>query len=238
MSDNQLTGVSCRLSTQGCVLFDLDGTLVDTAADFEAVLQVLCAEQGVAPPAYASIHATVSSGARALISLAFGLEPTSGQFETLLQHFLNMYAQQIESTRSTLYPGMSFLLQQLDAHAVPWGVVTNKPMRFSEPLLHQLQLHKRCSVLVCPDHVAKSKPDPEPLFLACERVLRKPESSIYVGDHPRDITAGKAAGMKTIAAAYGYLPDEPCISTWGADVIVQNINEITQLLWPDGRTVN
>lgn len=237
-SGNHLSGASSWLSTQGCVLFDLDGTLVDTAADFEAVLHVLCEGQGVVPPTTMSIHSTVSSGARALIRLAFDIEPTTQRFESLLQLLLNGYELQIEKTRSTLYPGMGVLLQQLEAYAIPWGVVTNKPARFSEPLMRKLELDNRCAVLICPDHVTHTKPHPEPLLLACERVARLPESSVYVGDHPRDITAGKAAGMKTIAAAYGYLPEEPCISSWGADLIINNINEITQLFWPDGQAVN
>ncbi|MDO9476367.1 MAG: HAD-IA family hydrolase [Pseudohongiella sp.] len=237
-SANQLSGNVTKLSTQGCVLFDLDGTLLDTAADFQAVLNVLCIEQGVTPPTTAAIHSTVSSGARALISLAFELEQASDQFDILLQQLLNQYLEQIGRTKTTLYPGMDVLLQKLESLSIPWGVVTNKPVRFSEPLLRNLQLHNRCAVLICPDHVTHSKPHPEPLLLACERVGRQPELSIYVGDHPRDITAGKAAGMKTIAAAYGYLPAEPCISSWGADMIVNNVSEVTQLFWPVGQAVN
>jgi len=227
------TSYTWRLSDKACVLFDLDGTLVDTAADFEHVLRSLCLDEGVALPTSASIHATVSSGARALLGLAFNNDLATPRFESLLFDMLDRYEQQIKLTRSTLYPGMDRLLQELEQREIPWGVVTNKPERFSKPLLCSLGLQSRCNVLVCPDHVAQSKPHPEPLLLACELVKRQPECTVYMGDHPRDIIAGKAAGMRTIAAAYGYLPSEPCISEWGADLIVENVDQITFSFWPD-----
>ena len=222
-----------RLSDQACVLFDLDGTLVDTAADFEHVLQSLCLDEGVAVPTSASVHATVSSGARALLGLAFENDPANPNFETLLLNMLDRYEQQIQLTRSTLYPGMDRLLLELEQRGIPWGVVTNKPERFSKPLLRALELQSRCNVLVCPDHVTHSKPHPEPLLLACELVKRRPDCTVYVGDHPRDIISGRAAGMRTIAAAYGYLPSQPCISEWGADLIVKDVEQITHTFWPD-----
>ena len=116
--------------------------------------------------------------------------------------------------------------------AIPWGVVTNKPVRFSLPLMRAMNLGSRCSVLICPDDVTNAKPHPEPLLLACDRLSRIPDVSVYVGDHPRDIIAGKAAGMKTIAAAYGYLPEYPPVSDWGADLIVYSVEQISHTLWP------
>lgn len=230
---NSITSYRWRLSDQACVLFDLDGTLVDTAADFEHVLGSLCLDEGVAVPSSASVHATVSSGARALLGLAFDNDPANPRFEPLLFDMLGRYEQQIKLTRSSLYPGMDRLLLELEQRKIPWGVVTNKPERFSKPLLCSLGLQSRCNVLVCPDHVTHSKPHPEPLLLACELVNRPPDFTVYVGDHPRDIIAGKAAGMRTIAAAYGYLPSEPCISEWGADLIVKDVEQITYSFWPD-----
>lgn len=213
------------------VLFDLDGTLVDTAPDFTAVLHQLCAEQGVAPPADAAILATVSSGARALVELAFRLAPHAQGFDPLHRALLDVYMTQLQATRSVLFPGMELLLTELEDRHILWGVVTNKPERFSIPLLQKLSLEQRCSVLVCPDHVSQTKPHPEPLLLACARLGCAPDQTIYVGDHPRDIEAGKAAGMTTIAAAYGYLPHEPPIADWGADYISATVADIGRLLF-------
>ncbi len=230
---NSSISYTWRLSDQACVLFDLDGTLVDTAADFENVLRSLCLDEGIAVPSSASVHATVSSGARALLGLAFDKDPANPRFESLLLDMLERYEQQIKLTHSTLYPGMDRLLLELEQRGIPWGVVTNKPERFSKPLLCSLELQSRCNVLVCPDHVTHSKPHPEPLLLACELLKRQPACTVYVGDHPRDIIAGKAAGMRTIAAAYGYLPSQPAVSEWGADLIVKDVKQITYSFWPD-----
>lgn len=218
------------------VLFDLDGTLVDTAPDFTAVLHQLCADQGVLPPTDSAILATVSSGARALVELAFQLTPGARGFDTLLQTLLNTYAVQLQETRSTLFPGMDELLRTLEHKGIPWGVVTNKPERFSVPLLAKLSLGQRCAVLICPDHVSQSKPHPEPLLLACERLGCRPQQAIYVGDHPRDIEAGNAADMQTIAAAYGYLPPHPPITDWGADHIAKTVAEIRHIV-DDGQAI-
>lgn len=212
------------------VLFDLDGTLIDTAPDFTAVLHQLCADQGVTPPSASAILATVSSGARALVELAFQLRPGATGFDTLFQALLNAYAEQLQNTRSTLFPGMNELLKTLEQRGVAWGVVTNKPERFSVPLLQSLALDQRCAVLICPDHVSQTKPHPEPLLLACQRLGCLPSQAIYVGDHPRDIEAGNAADMQTIAAAYGYLPTHPPIADWGADHIVGTVTDIQRYL--------
>jgi phosphoglycolate phosphatase len=212
------------------VLFDLDGTLVDTAPDFTAVLHQLCAKQGVVPPSDDAILATVSSGARALVELAFGLGPDAQGFDTLFQSLLNDYMTQLQTTKSLLFADMDGLLTELERNGIPWGVVTNKPERFSIPLLQKLQLEHRCSVLICPDHVSQTKPHPEPLLLACDRLGCAPADSVYVGDHPRDIEAGNAAGMRTIAASYGYLPPHPDIGDWGADHISPTVADIQQYL--------
>ncbi|OFE12007.1 phosphoglycolate phosphatase, bacterial [Pseudohongiella acticola] len=212
------------------VLFDLDGTLIDTAPDFSAVLHQLCADQGVTPPSDNAILATVSSGARALVELAFGLRPDAQGFDALFQTLLNQYMDQLQNTRSVLFADMDVLLGQLEASGIAWGVVTNKPERFSIPLMQRLDLAHRCSILICPDHVSQTKPHPEPLLLACDRLGCDPAHSIYVGDHPRDIEAGNAAGMRTIAAAYGYLPPFPAISEWGADHISPSVADIALYL--------
>ena len=224
--------IANRREGLGAVLFDLDGTLVDTAPDFVAVIERLCLDFSFTPPSYETIHANVSNGARALTTLATGLKPDDARFSEMNQTLLDLYADQIVDTLSALYPGMPALLDVLTANNLAWGVVTNKPERFSLPLLKSLGLHKTCQVLVCPDHVKQSKPHPEPLLLACTQLGRHPHNCIYVGDHPRDIDAGKAAGMLTIAAAYGYLPQDPPISSWGADCVVASVEEMRQLICP------
>lgn len=214
----------------GCVLFDLDGTLLDTAPDFCAVLQTMTDERSLAPIPEALVRQTVSNGARALVEMAFGTRPEEPGFEPLLERLLTLYGQQIKASRSVLYPGMDDLLRYLEAHRIPWGVVTNKAVRFSAPLLEAMALHTRCSVLVCPDHVTRSKPDPEPLLLACQRLERRPAAGLYVGDHERDISAGRAAGMYTVAAAYGYLAVDDPAQRWGADMIIDEVQALTDWL--------
>lgn len=212
------------------VLFDLDGTLLDTAADFaDVVLQMT--EQSARPAiALAAIHRTVSNGARALVELAFDIQVDHPDFEARLDTLLALYAQRIVTTKATLYPGMNDLLRHLENSDVPWGVVTNKPERFSRPLLESLGLMARCATLICPDHVTHSKPHPEPMLLACKQLNISPHSAIYVGDHPRDIDAGRAAGMFTIAVRYGYLPSTPPVEQWQADLIVDSAEHIRQRL--------
>jgi N-acetyl-D-muramate 6-phosphate phosphatase len=222
-----------RFARGGAVLFDLDGTLLDTAPDFRAVLHDLCEAHGIDPPSDLAIHATVSSGARALTALAFNLSPTDSRIDELNEELLARYARQIMSSRATIYPGMEALLDKLEGSKTPWGVVTNKPERFSIPLLKAIGLDSRCSALVCPDHVTHRKPHPEPLLLACRVLDQDPSYSVYVGDHPRDIESGNSAGMLTIAAAYGYLPDSPPITEWGADLIAITVNEIDKFLFAD-----
>lgn len=210
----------------GCVLLDLDGTLLDTAPDFMAVLTAM-AEQHKAPePLLSTIYSTVSSGARALVEACFGVLPEQDGFQPLLDELLERYGQQILHSEARLYPGLGEVLADLEARDIHWGIVTNKPERFSVPLVRALALEERCSVLICPDHVSRSKPDPEGLLLAAHTLGCDPEQSIYVGDHPRDITAGLLAGMHTVAAAYGYLPPEPPIHTWGAHHVIQHGAEL------------
>lgn len=217
------------------VLFDLDGTLIDTAPDFVAVINQLCTQAGIIPPSPKAIHATVSSGARALTQLAFELTQQDAGFDTRLQALLDLYGQQIQSSHAQLYPGMQQLLTRLRNESIPWGVVTNKPLRFSQPLLQALGLAEACSVLICPDHVTHSKPHPEPLLMACQQLDCEPLASIYVGDHPRDIEAGRAAGMTTIAANYGYLPPEPPVNQWQADFIAETTDDISRYIWQEDR---
>ena len=213
----------------GAVVFDLDGTLVDTADDFIPVVQQLQAEHGFAPTAPERIRQSVSNGARALVCLGLGLEPGDPQVEVHRLRLLELY-EAILGQHARLYPGMDALLRRLEEHNIPWGIATNKPRAFTVPLLDTLNL--RPGSVVCPDDVAQPKPHPEALFLACRQLDRAAAASIYVGDHLRDIEAGRAAGLRTVAAAYGYLEPGDDARNWGADALVHCSSEVEACLFP------
>lgn len=221
------------------VLFDLDGTLIDTAPDFIRIIRVMCAKHNHPTPSDADIREQVSAGARAMVRLMFGdeLAEVADTDERLLayrQEFLDLYEQDI-CVDSRLFDGLGDLLKNLENQGVPWGIVTNKPRYLAEQLLDKLSLTKRCNVLVCPDDVANTKPDPEPMFLAMERlnalgVSVRAESCIYVGDHVRDIQAGNSAGMTTVIAKFGYLSraDHANLHEWGADAVIDTPDTLTR----------
>lgn len=211
------------------VLFDLDGTLIDTAPDFAAVLNRMLGDRGVSPLPFERVRETVSDGAGALVTLAFDAQPGDAAFEALRHELLTLYGRHL-AVESRLFDGMAMLLERLEHHGLAWGLVTNKPAAYAEPLLEALTLHERCGVLVCPDHVTRRKPDPEALLLACDRLGCAPDETIYVGDHRRDIEAGRAAGMRTVACGYGYVHvSDPC-SAWGADIVVADADELLTLI--------
>jgi N-acetyl-D-muramate 6-phosphate phosphatase len=209
------------------VMFDLDGTLLDTAPDFVVVVNQLLTEQ--ARPALAAeiIRAGVSNGSKALIKLAFLLEESHEQFEPLRQRLLELYLAHI-AVHTVLFPGINELLGKLAANNIAWGIATNKPATYTLPLMAALNIQPAPLSVICPDHVARSKPDPESLFLAGTQLGCSPEEIIYIGDHKRDIDCGKGAGSITIAAAYGYVDagDDP--TSWNADYCVNHADEI----WP------
>ena len=213
-----------------CVLFDLDGTLIDTAPDFTLVVNKLLAEHGKGPLSHEIIHLNVSNGARALVKSSFEIDEAHDDFADLLQRLLDLYFEQLNSTVATIYPGLDDLLKQLEAQNIPWGIVTNKPEKYSVRLLEKLHLSSRCSVLVCPDHVSETKPHPEPIFLALERLGRNSERCVYIGDHIRDIQAAKNADVIAIAAAYGYLAADTKVEEWYADFILQSSKQTISLL--------
>ena len=212
------------------VLFDLDGTLIDTSADFVRIIQNMCRDKGVEPVASELIRAQVSEGARAMVKLVYPeLDVNDPEFLQHRQRFLDIYGADI-AVDTDLFAGMYPLLDELEAAQIPWGIVTNKPRWLSEALLKALNLTERCSVLVCPEDVSNTKPDPEPMYLAAQQINIAPEDCIYVGDHPRDIDAGRAAKMYTILAAYGYLPlvHKDDLTAWQADCIVNDVAELHQ----------
>lgn len=212
------------------VLFDLDGTLIDTAADFIRIIQDMCRAENCEVVAADLIRAQVSEGARAMVKLVYPhLEVDDPVFLAHRQRFLDLYGADI-AVETDLFEGMYPLLDELEARGIPWGIVTNKPRGLSEALLAALNLTERCAVLVCPEDVTRTKPDPEPMYLAARQINLPAEQIIYVGDHPRDIEAGRNAGMYTILAAYGYLPlsHKDNLTAWQADCIVNDISELRQ----------
>ena len=213
-----------------CVLFDLDGTLIDTAADFVVVVNQLLDEHNKPHIDPVLIHQTVSDGARALVRLAFQIEEDHPDFPNLNQRLLDLYYQQLATTEATIYPGLDELLSKLESQSIPWGIVTNKPEKYSTLLLNNLNLSNRCSVLICPEHVSERKPHPEPILLACQRLQKDTERTVYIGDHVRDIQAAKNADVIAIAAAYGYLSADSKAEEWYADFILQSSTQTESLL--------
>ena len=214
------------------VLFDLDGTLIDTAADFIRIIQQMCREEGRALVEPELIRTQVSEGARAMVKLVYPeMQLEDPVFLQHRQRFLDRYGADI-AVDTDLFDGMYPLLEQLEAQDIPWGIVTNKPRWLSEALLKALNLSERCAVLVCPEDVTRTKPDPEPMYLAAKQLNLAAEDCIYIGDHPRDIDAGRHAKMPTVLAAYGYLPLQykDDLTAWQADHIVHTVAELHQLI--------
>ena len=211
------------------VLFDLDGTLVDTAPDFLRICNQLLKAEGRPAVDPARLRLTVSNGGRAVIEGAFGFKDDHPDFERLLEQMLSLY-EASPAQDSRLFAGFDEMLTWLDEVGVPWGIVTNKPARFTHKLMQQLTLDERCAVTICPDDVSRSKPDPEGLLLACKRINRSPSSTLYIGDHQRDIQAGQAAGMRTLTAAFGYLGPNDQPERWHSDFCIQESTQLLPLL--------
>jgi len=186
------------------VLFDLDGTLVDSAPDLAGAANDLRARHGQAPLPYERLRPMVGSGARGMVGAAFQVGPDDARFAALRDEFLALYAGRLLKL-TTVFDAVVPVLDGLTALGQPWGIVTNKVARFAEPVVEGLGLHRRASVLICGDTTPHAKPHPEPLFEAARRLGLSPAECVYVGDDHRDVLAGRAAGMPTLAAAWGYL---------------------------------
>ncbi len=211
------------------VLFDLDGTLLDTAADFTTVLNAMLAEHQLAPQSYDEVRKRVSDGARAVVSLGFQQQEGDAGFQKLINDFLDRYLAQL-AVSTTLFPGMNEVLDHIETRGLKWGIVTNKPARFTEPLLMAMGLDQRCATAICPDHVTNRKPHPEPIYLACKEIACLPAHTIYVGDHRRDIEAGRNASMRTVACAYGYVSAGDSAESWDADYIIAQARDLIPLI--------
>jgi N-acetyl-D-muramate 6-phosphate phosphatase len=203
------------------VLFDLDGTLADTAPDMALTVNRMLERRGLPGVATEAVRMHVSRGARGMIGAAFGLKPEDEGFQALREEFLDLYGENL-CVGSRLFPGMAELLDMLEGRGLAWGVVTNKFERFAVPLIEALGLGERAAIVVGGDTCPRPKPFPDPLLFAAERMRLAPPSVLYVGDDERDVQAAHAAGMPVLAAAYGYLGDEKPPELWGADAIVDS----------------
>ena len=213
------------------MLFDLDGTLLDTAPDFVTALNRMLVNRQLAPLEPAVIRAAVTNGSAGLITLAFGLQPGEENFDLMKEEFLGFYRECL-SEQTLLFPGMDQVLGRLSAENIPWGIVTNKPELYTRELLDKLRLPFTPRTVVCPDHVTRTKPDPEPVLLACTRMRAEPGATLFVGDHLRDIQSGREAGCHTVSAAYGYIGDGENPADWGAHYLVNSAAELAAIIFP------
>jgi len=197
------------------VLFDLDGTLADSAGDLAYALNRIRDERGLPPLPVETLRPYASAGARGLIGAGLGITPEDADYRGLRDRFLEYYAVGLDQT-TRLFDGIAPLLDALDARTLPWGIVTNKVERYTQPVVHALGLHPRASAIVSGDTTAHPKPHPAPLLHAASLLSVEPARCVYVGDDLRDVVAGNAAGMATIVAEYGYLGEEGCADDWPA----------------------
>jgi len=210
------------------VLFDLDGTLADTAPDLAYALNRVRGARGLAPLPLAATRPFASHGARGLLGVGFDIRPGDPGYDALREEFLAVYAGNL-CRETRLFPGMAELLDALEERALPWGVVTNKQERFTLPLLEQLGVRGKAACVVGGDTTSQSKPHPEPLFAACRAIGVAPGDCVYVGDDLRDVEAGRAAGMKIAVAGWGYLNGGEAES-WNADWMVEKPQDVLRFL--------
>ena len=211
--------------TLTCVLFDLDGTLVDTAPDLIACLNSALEQHGFAKVPYSQVRPFISFGAEAMIKHS-SAAAAQNHHAQILDTMLTIYENNIVR-HGDFFAGMLQTLQQIEARGLKWGIVTNKRERFTQPLTRTLNLTERAACIISGDTTAHSKPHPEPMLEACRRAGVNPTNCVYIGDAPHDIAAGKNANMKTLAAVYGYLTDDDKPQEWGADALVESPAQIS-----------
>lgn len=211
------------------VLFDFDGTLVDSAPDLAASANHLRVLQGLAPLDQDYLRPYASMGARGLLKASLDLDPDHAEFEKQKQIFLDHYAAN-STVQSQLFDGVDGLIEQLNDTGIPWGVVTNKALGLTQPIMEHFGLDQHSKVTVGGDCTPHLKPHPASLYLACEKTAIAPENCIYIGDDERDIVAGKTAGMATLVAAYGYCHLDPAIPSWQADYVADHASAIFPLV--------
>jgi phosphoglycolate phosphatase len=211
------------------VLFDLDGTLADTAPDLAAAANRQRADRGLEPLPIEVLRPMASHGARGLVGRALGLAPGDSDYEAARLEFLAHYEQAL-CVHTKLFSGMAATLARLEAEGCRWGVVTNKARRFTEPLIERLGLHQRAACVVSGDTTAHAKPHPAPLLHALRVCGVASRHCIYVGDDLRDVQAGQAAGVGTVVAAYGYLGEQSDATAWGSDHVIESPEQLLPLI--------
>lgn len=211
------------------VLFDLDGTVVDSAPDLAGAANEMRRARGLPEVPYARLRAMVGSGARGLVGEAFGVGPDDESFIELRDEFLARYESRM-TLQTRIFEQVETLLDALDARAVPWGIVTNKAIRYADPLTRALGLHERAAVVIGGDTTPHAKPHPAPLLEAARRMQIDPACCLYVGDDIRDVQAGQAAGMCTVAVTWGYLGVGDPVESWGAHHTVDIAMDVLNLL--------
>jgi phosphoglycolate phosphatase len=202
---------------------------MDTAPDFVETLRILRARYDLSELDSTLIRNNVSDGSRALTRICFPENINEELFEQRRLELLDIYASTV-GTNVSFFPEVRQALDVIEQKNIPWGIVTNKPRLYTELLLERTGLGQSCAALICADDLSRAKPDPEGILRACKQINRAPEHSIYVGDHERDIQAGKAAGCKTVAVTFGYIHDPKIITTWNADIIMTQASDLTCLL--------
>jgi len=218
------------LETQA-VLFDLDGTLIDSAPDLGAAADQMRTDRGLAPLPLDRYRPMAGAGARGMLGVAFGITPDAPEFIALRdEFFLNYEARMLRNTQ--VFAGVAELVEALCARGLSWGVVTNKSVRFTDPLTRAIPLFGTARAIVSGDTTPYAKPHPEPLLEAARRLGVAPASCVYVGDDERDMMAGRAAGMRTIAATYGYMGERAEVARWEADAAIASPLDLLQLLEP------
>ena len=213
------------------VLFDLDGTLVDTAPDLAHALNLQLIKHAKPPLAYENIRPFASHGSRGLIGLGFDIAPKDDNFIAMRDEYLSIY-DSVFTRSPVLLPGVAELLQAIENKGLKWGIVTNKPRRFTIGLIESmgLNLENRAACIVCGDDAPQPKPSPATLLMACAQVGVKPENCAYLGDAERDVIAGNAAGMKTVVALFGYIDKTDKPQEWGADALIKTPEELVNIL--------
>jgi phosphoglycolate phosphatase len=212
------------MSATRAVLFDLDGTLADTAPDLGGAANFIRESLGLEPLPIPAYRQHASAGARGMLQTALGITPDHKDYPDHRARFLDHYRQNL-SRNSTLFAGIDDLLRALSRLDVRWGIVTNKPRLYTELLLKDLDLERRAAIVVCADDVPKAKPAPDSLLLACSRLAILPRQAIYVGDDKRDADAARAANMRFVAVRWGYEGEHP-IASWNADATIASPSEL------------
>ncbi len=211
-----------------CVLFDLDGTLADTAPDLVAALNSVLLSLDRTEVDLATARWWVAEGSVGLIKNSLRITAKQAQASPYRQQLLEAYAGNL-CVRTRLFPGIPHILEKLELRQIPWGIVTNKPTRFTHPLLKQLELNRRAKVVISGDTLSRAKPDPLPLLHACESIGVDPSDTVFIGDDRRDVLAGRAAGTSTVGVTWGYSRSEET-SSWGADQIACNTGQLISIL--------